>query len=352
MSIRGIRRMAALLLAGTCFLVFPQEALSKPATITWDERNLYVNGQLYYVKGICYSLSYGSKTGYNTIPLEAWEKDFQMIREAGINTLRTYEPMPVPLLDLAHKHGLMVIQNVCYPDSRIRYSSKADLQKLKRIALTYVKRDKGHPAILMWSIWNDMPFRWSKEGSILKKYSRNTVESFLGELYRAIKQEDSRHPVTGSNILNQDGEDIGFDFLDVFSFNAFLGITDWFRGEYSIRRAQADIQRIERMTSLARRKPALIMETGYSSYCLRHNPGKVIASQIKVAGTNVAGVIVFQWADGWEKAGNPHVQDNHIEEYWGIVDAYRRKKDAYNAVAEVFGRIPTASRGYKGLARF
>jgi len=338
---------------GTLFLTQDSPAQKNgPAKITWDERNIYVDGELFYVKGICYSLSYGPKHAYPNIPFSVWENDFKMIKEAGVNTIRTYAPLPEKLLDLADRYGLKVIQNVCYPSEKTDYYSMADIERLKNRAMAYVRRDRDHPAILMWSIWNDMPFQWSKKGSILKRYDRKAVTSFLKEIYDAIKSEDKNHPVTGSNILGREGEDIGFEFLDVISFNAFLGISDWFAGKFDLTLAKDQAKKIERMTSLKLKKPSLILETGYSTYCKKHSQGKVIDAQIKVAGSRVAGVVVFQWADGWDKAGDPLVQNDHIEEYWGIVDAYRKKKSGYKAVSQIFGMIPTKSRGYRGIVRF
>lgn len=323
-----------------------------PVKVTWDEKNIYVNGQLYYVKGVSYSLDYGPKYDFLNIPMNVWEEDFRMMKEAGINTIRTYEPLQPPILDLADKYGIKVIENICYPTTRTDFSSKADLESLKRTALAFVERDMNHPAILMWSIWNDMPFKWSKEGSVLKRYDRRCINAFLREIYTAIKEKDPNHPVTASNILGEEGEDIGFDFLDVLGFNAFLGITDWFGGEFSLKKAKEQADRIERITSFKCKKPGLILETGYSTYCSKYDQGKVIEAQIRVADSKVAGVIVFQWADGWKKAGNPLYQDDHIEEHWGIVDAFRNKKSGYNAVSQIFGMIPTKSRGYRGIVRF
>ena len=333
--------------------VVTQPVATQPVKVTCDERNIYVNNQLFYIKGVCYSLNYGAKQAFQEIPFDVWEKDFKMMKEAGINTIRTYAPFPTDILDLADKYGIKVIENICYPSEKTNYSSRTDLETLKRIALTYVERDKNHPAILMWSIWNDMPFRWSKDGSILNKYDMTTVRSFLKELCDAVKEADKNHPVTGSNILGKGGEDIGADFLDVLSYNAFLGLSDWFSGKFDLKLAKSQIDKIESMTSLKHKKPGLIMETGYSTYCKLHDQGRVIDAQIKVADSKVAGVVIFQWSDGWEKAGNPLVLDDHIEEHWGIVDGYRNKKSGYDAVSEIFGMIPTSSRGYRGsIVRF
>jgi len=343
--------LVILLLSGAG-IAYCQGDIKGPVKVTCDERNIYVNGQLFYVKGVSYSLDYGPKQNFAEIPFSQWETDFRMLREAGVNTIRTYEPFPTTILDLADKYGLKVIENICYPTGKTKFNSKSELENLKRTALAFVERDKDHPAILMWSMWNDMPFKWSKEGSALKKYDKKTVNAFLKEIYDAIKEKDPNHLVTGSNILGEEGDDIGADFLDVMGFNAFLGISDWFKGKFSLKKAKEQVKKIENMTSFGLKKPGLILETGYSTYCKTYSQGKVIDTQIKVAGSKVAGIVIFQWADGWHKAGNPKIQDNHIEEYWGIVDAFRNKKDGYKAVSQAFGMIQTKSRGYRGIARF
>ena len=38
-----------------------------PVKVTRDERNIYVNGELYYIKGVSYSLNYGPKQNFKTI---------------------------------------------------------------------------------------------------------------------------------------------------------------------------------------------------------------------------------------------------------------------------------------------
>ena len=64
-----------------------------------------------------------------------------------------------------------------------------------------------------------------------------------------------------------------------------------------------------------------------------------------------SGVAVFQFTDGWWKAGNPERQDkggwapfssgvpydgSPNEEHWGIVDIDRRKKPVFNVVKQAF----------------
>ena len=146
-----MKRLSPIITLALTFLLITTKDIpcqeKNPVNVTWDKRNIYVNGKVYYIKGISYSLSYGPKYAYSDIPFTVWEDDFKMIKEAGMNTIRTYAPMPIEILDLADKHGLKVIENICYPDEKTDYSSMGDLERLKNTALAYVKRDKIPPSI-------------------------------------------------------------------------------------------------------------------------------------------------------------------------------------------------------------
>ena len=68
-----------------------------------------------------------------------------------------------------------------------------------------------------------------------------------------------------------------------------------------------------------------------------------------------SGVTLFSFTDGWWKAGSTDTQDaggwapnssgvpydgTPNEEYWGIVDIERNKKEAYQIVKEVYKNYP------------
>ena len=68
-----------------------------------------------------------------------------------------------------------------------------------------------------------------------------------------------------------------------------------------------------------------------------------------------SGVTLFQFLDGWWKAGNPDTQDTHgsapnsfgvpydgapNEEYWGILDIDRNPKLAYEVVKKKYTSLP------------
>ena len=80
----------------------------------------------------------------------------------------------------------------------------------------------------------------------------------------------------------------------------------------------------------------------------------IIDSVFKYSHLN-AGMVIFSFTDGWWKAGNPNKQDiggwapnssgvpydgAPNEEYWGIVDIYRNKKQTFDTIKKRFNSFP------------
>lgn len=300
---------------------------------------IYRDAKPFFIKGVCYGLNYPKIEKFGQIPIEVFENDFKMMEQAGINAIRVYEPLPEFMLDLAKKHDLLVVETILSLDDGVNYGSKEELEKLKNKALEIVRRDKNKECILMWSLWNDMPFQFGiKGGNVVPRYSFNQVNSFIKEIYSAVKAEDPAHLVTASNILNVTSYQLGFDFLDVIGMNTYLGISDWFDGNFDYDIALLTAKKLDRI-SRDYAKPVIITETGYSSFCKGYSQQRALRAQINLAYENFAGLFIFQWADSWDKAGDNTTLDDHIEEHWGIVDGFRKPKPAYDIAAELFNKI-------------
>lgn len=320
--------------------------ISEMPIISIKNDRLYINGRLFFIKGVAYGIEYpGTNGGMDTfkhVPLSIFEKDFEAMKKAGINTIRTYEPLPDKLLDLAEKYGIMVIENICYPNDNTDFNSMVHLDILKEQIKKYVIRDKNRKCILMWSIWNDAPWAWGAAGNVVKRYGIIKVNNFLKELYNTVKKYDVSHPVTASNAVDLEGEQLGWDFLDVIGLNMYVGGFDWFIQKD----AESNMQKIKKIEEMYN-KPVAILETGFSTFVKGQEQSDVLEKQIKILGTNVCGITIFQWADGWQKAGNKNKQDDNIEEHWGILDGYRNPKPGFSIVSKYFNEIPSESMGYQ-----
>lgn len=311
---------------------------------------IYADGKLFFVKGVAYGISApglppGVEGSFSKIPISVFENDFRMMKESGINTIRTYEPLPDALLDLADKYGIRIIEQIVAPSSYTDYSSEPELTALKRMAADVVKKHSNRKCILMWLIWNDAPFCYEEPGSPIPRYGFDTVNKFMKEIYLAVKAVDKNHPVTAANILNVEGYNLGFDFLDVIGCNAYVGGHGFGWGGNPLASKV-----VTQMYDISKKhnKPVIITETGFSTFVKKAKQDDALEVQIKAVGEKLAGIVIFEWTDEWWKGGNHSVQDKHIEEYWGILTWDRKPKPGYEVVSKLFKSIPTESLGYSG----
>ncbi|MDD5066427.1 MAG: glycoside hydrolase family 2 TIM barrel-domain containing protein [bacterium] len=329
--------LAGLWLIFLFFFSGPAEFLNAvPAGLS--EKYIMVEGKPFIIKGAAYTLSYPERNHYTQIPVDVFAKDLKMMKEAGINTIKTYDVPPPFFLDLVEEYGLKIIVQVDYVGYWTKYNSAKERKAVIEEAVLNVKANKDRKCILMWAIWNDAPFIYNVNSrDVVDEFGMAKVNSFLKAVYLAVKKADPSRPITGSNMLNFNGSSLGFDFLDVISFNAYFGITDWNKGKFDPEKARDTVVQIRNLTA-PYKKPVLISETGYSTYHTELDQGTVLKEQVRAIGTNFSGVVIFQWSDEWGKAGNYSVHDNNIEEHWGILDGYRNPKTGYQALKALWGK--------------
>ena len=129
----------------TCLIV-SCESKSKRDNVSVKERHIYVNDSLYTIKGIC----------YHPVPKGSDKRDFRTLKEdlilmveAGINTIRVYEPIDnVKVLDEIYNAGIKVIIGFGY-----NQGGKNDI--LSGSFINYVNKFKNHKAILLWELGNE-----------------------------------------------------------------------------------------------------------------------------------------------------------------------------------------------------
>src|SRR6516225_5096892 len=117
-------------------------------------------------------------------------EDFARMRDAGINSVRTYHVPPEWLLRAADELGLAVFVDVpwakhlCFLESD---QARRDARKAVRLA---VERGRGHPCVLAYSIGNEIP------PNIVRWLGASRVERFLAELADVVRQADPDALVT------------------------------------------------------------------------------------------------------------------------------------------------------------
>jgi O-antigen biosynthesis protein len=282
---------------------------------------LYAGSEKFYIKGVTYGTFSPNQDGIQFPHPSVIEQDFFMMATYGINSVRTYTPPPLYLLDIAHKYNLKVMvglpweQHITFLDSKKRKNDIVDSIQKSVAAL------KGHPAILCFTIGNEIP------ASIIRWYGKERIEKFLKLLYHSVKEVDSESLVTYVNFPTTEYLDLSF--LDFDCFNVYLETPEKLSAY------------ISRLHNLSGDRPLVLAEIGLDS--MRNGLEKQAETmqwQIQtVFGKGCAGMFVFAWTDEWWRGGF------EIEDWdFGLVDRERKPKPALYSVSKAMNSVPLSDR--------
>ena len=170
-----------------------------------------LNGVTRKLKGVCLHHDLG--------PLGAAEnkaaliRQIKMMKQMGCNAIRTAHNMPSTMqMELCDSLGMMVMAESfdmwIYPKCKHGYAKFFKEWSDKDIT-NLVKHHRNHPSIIMWSIGNEIPEQWSKEGMEIAKH-----------LHDLCHQYDPSRPVTQGMDRAEDALKSGFaQTMDVPGFN-------------------------------------------------------------------------------------------------------------------------------------
>jgi O-antigen biosynthesis protein len=278
---------------------------------------LFVGGEKFFPKGVSYGTFAPDDGGHQYPPLHQVVKDFALMRQYGINTVRTYTVPSLEILDEAARAGLRVMVGVPWPQHLAFLDDARTKQEIRRTVSAAARHVADHAAVLMVALGNEIP------ASVVRWHGQERVEDFLRELYEEAK---SAAPETLFTYVNfPPTEYLDLPFLDVCAFNVYL------HSETNLRRYLARLQHV------AGNLPLLLAEAGADS--IREGltgQATLTATQIRAAfAEGACGAIAFAWTDEWWRGGQ------QVDDWaFGLVDRDRRPKPAADAVARVFDTTP------------
>ena len=300
-------------------------------------RSILINDVPYFIKGICY---HPVPRGASKRNFESLDQDLLLMNEAGINTIRLYEPIDdIKVLNKIEAAGLKLIISFGYNQNGVYDIASGSF-------IDYIKKYKTHNAILIWELGNEYNYHpeWF-DGNIQNWYDALSIATDL------VHHEDPNHPVSTAHGDVPDEK--------ILALNANLDL--WGLNVYRWDKPQSALKRWKRISS----KPVYLSEVGADSYMKISKSGFEKGENQKAQATANANIIdavfshsdltsglfIFSFTDGLWKAGNPDQQDiggwapnssgvpydgAPNEEYWGIVDIERNKKQTFDAIKERF----------------
>jgi len=187
-----------------------------------DGFQLYRNGKPFYIKG----------AGGNS--------HFKELAGIGANTIRVYDTIKIQhKLDEGHKNGLAVIVDIPLPKYTTRYNSYLNAEKNQLLKLkiqTLVRKNKNHPALLMWNLGNEVHYPIilykRKLINLVKKSYFSQEMNFIkiyNDLIELLHKEDPNHPVCTTIIAYDSSREMESIYLnspgiDLISYNIFAKI--------------------------------------------------------------------------------------------------------------------------------
>lgn len=170
----------------------------------------HLNGRRVQLNGVCMHHDLGALgAAFN---VRAAERQLELLREMGVNAIRTSHNPPAPeLLELTDRMGLLVIDELfdTWTQAKKRQDyhqhfadwSEADLR-------AWVRRDRNHPSVILWSTGNEIHELGRADGP--------AVSTRLAEL---VRQEDPTRLVSAAAHVLQAGYNGFQKTVDVFGYN-------------------------------------------------------------------------------------------------------------------------------------
>jgi beta-galactosidase len=129
-------------------------------TFAFDaNKGFALNGQSVKLSGTCNHNDLGALGA--AVNYRALEKRLQMLKDMGVNALRTSHNPPAPeFLDIADRLGFLVMDEAfdCWDQGKNAYDYGRFFNQWSTTDIgAMVTRDRNHPSIIIWSIGNEIP---------------------------------------------------------------------------------------------------------------------------------------------------------------------------------------------------
>ncbi|WDF69093.1 glycoside hydrolase family 2 TIM barrel-domain containing protein [Sphingobacterium oryzagri] len=182
-------------------------------SIAFDvHKGFFLNGQQLKLKGVCLHHDLGALGA--VFNKSAAKRQLLIMKDMGANAIRTAHNPPAPaLLDLCDELGILVYNEAydMWQKRKNKFDYHVDFKEHHVADLqAFVKRDRNHPAVIMWSIGNEIREQFDSTGTVLTK-----------EMTAVVKALDDTRPVTAA--LTETNYEKNFiaqaEALDVLGFN-------------------------------------------------------------------------------------------------------------------------------------
>ena len=197
----------------------------KHAVFTASE-GFFLNGRHVKIYGACQHHDQGALgAAFNAAALR---RQFTKLKEMGVNAVRcSHNPPPQAWLDLCDEMGLLVDDEIFdmweKPKTQFDYGNYFN-EWCERDVANWVRRDRNHPSLIMWSVGNEIYDTHMGNGLAITK-----------RLYAAVEKHDphkNAQITIASNYMMTDGAQKCAENIDVVGYNYLERLYDEHHKKY------------------------------------------------------------------------------------------------------------------------
>jgi beta-galactosidase len=189
-------------------------------SIAYDkDQGFLLNGRPVKMKGV--NLHHDAGALGAAVPENVWEQRLRLLKAMGANAIRTSHNPPAPeFLDLCDRLGILVMAEAFdewtfgkVPEGYHQYFDEWS----GRDVTDFVRRDRNHPSIVLWSAGNEIGEQGAPNGAAV-----------LRRLMDIFHREDSTRPVTtGNDNIAAEGHPATAAFLNALDVVGYNYVDRW-----------------------------------------------------------------------------------------------------------------------------
>ena len=189
-------------------------------SIAYDkDRGFLLNGRRVKMRGV--NLHHEAGGLGAAVPEQVWRRRLETLKAMGANAVRTAHNPPAPeFLHLCDSLGLLVMAEAFdewtigkVPEGYHKYFAEWS----ERDAADFVRRDRNHPSIVLWSAGNEIGEQATPDGA-----------QVLRRLMAIFHREDPTRPVTtGNDKIAADGTPATLGFLNALDIVGYNYVDRW-----------------------------------------------------------------------------------------------------------------------------
>ena len=223
------------------------------------DTGFWLNGRNLKLKGVCMHHDLGALG--TAVHRRGLERQLDILQSFGVNAIRTSHNPPTPeLLDMCDERGILVMDEAfdMWRRAKTRYDYARYFDEWhQKDLIDFIKRDRNHPSIVMWSVGNEILEQWNSNDDVklddLPAEQRNLLINFISEnatgnkddvekntnvlltrhMVATLKKYDNTRPVTaGCNETRPTNNLIRSRALDIIGFNYHVqdydSVKEWY----------------------------------------------------------------------------------------------------------------------------